>query len=241
MWVNLTRALALAGFESIRMSVSGAGNSGTYPGQTEDLYISEHAPEDIEQLAYSFDTDPKATGIIAIGLSSSGLLSIEGAARGLFSHVIAINPGLMIPPSFFPRGWRVPRRQPPWWESLKKHVRAHHLVTRTRASVLPFTHPLWGVRKVQRNADATLILTGWEDIEGAHQPPLWRFLWGRPLERSGRMRLVTVPEGDHPLMVSSDQDNLIEMIVGLVREFTEDQIDPAQHPRARVELAVGAR
>jgi alpha-beta hydrolase superfamily lysophospholipase len=112
LWVELARRWAAAGIMSVRVDLSGLGDS---PLRTADQHqFVVRAPEsfeDVDDITAALSPDDPSN-VILVGLSSSGYQVIESALGLLPRGVIAVNPSLSFVPPELRAGLPLhPRRQ----------------------------------------------------------------------------------------------------------------------------------
>jgi hypothetical protein len=212
-WLTLARRTAALGFSSLRVDHSGAGDSGTHPGQKLDRVCDSHWLNDVPDLAAELTASP-SPDVVGVGLCSSGASVMEALHRGALSEAVAINvPFTIRADSSTPPEWTVFHRMPRSLTKLAvRHRRAAHLVWRASSVFDPRRSGLWLSRRaVSRGRNVTLIL-GRDDIEDVRPVRLWSATWGRSLWASDRFRLVEARNADHSLRVSSGQDEAMKII-----------------------------
>jgi dienelactone hydrolase len=101
LWVDLARRWAGAGVRSLRLDLSGLGESPLrHPEQRQRVSCAPEAFEDVEDAARAMSPqDP--SNVVLVVLCSSGYQAIESALQLMPRGVIAINPWLSgVPPEF---------------------------------------------------------------------------------------------------------------------------------------------
>lgn len=210
LWVDLARQWAALGLRSLRVDLSGLGDSPTHPGQQTDIAYAPEALTDVADLL----ADPclGAGGAVLVGLCSGAYTAIEAGigAGGAVRGVCALNPP---PPEFEPpeaaMGAPDPRRRAlnarrQWLWRL--HARLAHLELTSRlptgvwwlaARLRLHASPAAGLALLVDQGVDTLLMCGSEDA----RPFLTRAAWDlRRLGHTGRFRLDVVDGMDHALL-----------------------------------------
>jgi len=212
LWVTLSRKLAASGRRTIRVDLSGLGDSPARPGQPRFVNYQPEAIEDaVEVVRWVAREDP--TNFVLVGSCSGGYNSLEAARLLGGGEVCAVNPVLDGPPpstarpsSTQHRGLSSPRRR--WLEWMKRRgfrrIRAYlpelvwHVLHLTRLQ----RSPAHGLRAIAAGGTRVFLLCGPADAQNFD----WRGgCITRELERTGLLRFVTVPHLDHGLLTSGPQ------------------------------------
>jgi pimeloyl-ACP methyl ester carboxylesterase len=134
LWVELAREWALLGLRSVRVDLSGIGESPARPGEPEFVIRLPVAFDDVAEVAAAVSSDD-ASDVVLVGLCSSAYQSLDSALELHPRGVIALNPVLTFqPPEMLAGGNVSPRRR----------------VALPRGSVIQQFHhegPLSGLRK----------------------------------------------------------------------------------------------
>jgi alpha-beta hydrolase superfamily lysophospholipase len=96
LWVELSRRLTTAGYQSLRLDLGGSGDSPGPRLTPEDIY-SYRAVDDVVQAARAV-TGGDPSNVVLVGLCSGGYHALEAAVRLLPQGVYAINPSVFFPP-----------------------------------------------------------------------------------------------------------------------------------------------
>ncbi len=91
LWVELAREWAGFGLRTLRVDLSGIGDSGTHPGQTRDIFYPVEAPLDIEDVA-KFVSPHDTSRIVLVGLCSGAYHAVHGGLSLGAQGVCVINP-----------------------------------------------------------------------------------------------------------------------------------------------------
>jgi hypothetical protein len=212
MWVDWGRRMATLGFGSVRVDLSGIGDSPTRPGQADDHPYGRWSVPDVVEAVEAVD---RGAGVVPVGLCSGARNALDAAVRARLRGVCAVNPPLHLDRSVIevlspddPRPAEIERRN-------AYHRWRHHLLVRVPA-------PVWRVldrtglvasraRAMQRAVDEgadTLVVYGADDFY------LWRVrrdsAWHLDaLEHRPNFRLVTVEGLDHGLMSPEGRDEVV--------------------------------
>jgi alpha-beta hydrolase superfamily lysophospholipase len=222
LWVDLARRLAHSGFQSLRLDLSGMGDSDPRLGQPPQVIATTAHLEDIVDVACDLRAnDP--TDIVLVGLSSSAYMALEGGYAVQAKGVCAINAGLHFVPPEMADGTNPmdDRRRfcfPPsaTWSNLRG---------RSMVNVLKRTFPQlsWrvahllsdGGAPVQRLGElaaagtALLLVSGERETLILRQSSPRRFAG---LSRRPRVRLRTVNNLEHHLPGTADRAQVLAMV-----------------------------
>lgn len=224
-WVDLARELAWFGFRSLRLDLSGMGDSGLRTGQAPQIIRAISHLDDVKDAAvYLSRNDP--ANVVLVGLSSSAYLSLESGFEIGVRTVCAINADLFfIPPEMAPGlGDMDGRRRfcfppPASWTRLRRRPSVSWLgrkfpslswrfalLLRTRSS------PMRRLGELVSRGTGLLLVGGEREnlILRQSSPRLYR-----ALSRRAGVRLVTIGDLEHHLPAASDRSHIRE----LVRDF----------------------
>jgi alpha-beta hydrolase superfamily lysophospholipase len=101
-WVEISRRLACDGFSSVRLDLSGIGESPARPGQVERTLYAPHALRDIEDAARAVSPDD-ATNVALVGVCSGAYAALAAAPLIHPRATVSINP-VLTGPGFVVRG-----------------------------------------------------------------------------------------------------------------------------------------
>ncbi|GAB3611861.1 hypothetical protein [Humibacter ginsengisoli] len=213
-WVRIGRQAAGTGFVSIRLDHSGVGDSATRPGHDDDEIYNEDWLGDIPDVARGL-SEKARPDVIAVGLCSSGSSALEALGAGAVREAIVTNVVFTVDADTrLPAAWATFRRMPRWLTDLQvKHRRAATGLWRASSAVDPRRAGLWHVRNSIRAGGEATLLVGDDDVSQVTMNRFWTGTWGRVLRRSGRFRMVHVPDADHSLRVSAGQDEVVQAVV----------------------------
>jgi len=97
LWVGLSRALAAGGMRSLRLDLSGLGDSPVRPGQRRQVVYPLEGLEDIEEVVRQLEAE-NPEGVVLTGLCSGAYHAIEGGIAFPVRAVVPINPFLNFDP-----------------------------------------------------------------------------------------------------------------------------------------------
>jgi dienelactone hydrolase len=221
LWVELARRWAAKGIRTIRVDLSGLGESGAHPGQARDVFYPSEAPTDIEAVA-RFVSPDDPSGVVLVGLCSGGYHAVLGGlalgARGVcaFNPVFTRRP---IPPEVFGDAViRHPLRTVPSRGRVTGLVRGHLSGV---AEALP-ERAWWvlhrmGVSWSPVDYLVSLVNTGSNVlvVAGAAEAALLRRGAARTLQRltrSDRLRFDIIEDLHHAMFGSDDLRRVAEIV-----------------------------
>lgn len=218
-WVEMARRLAQYGFQSVRIDLSGLGDSPTRPGHLPRQAYAAHAVDDIHDVAVSLSPDDPGA-VVLIGLCSGAYAALRAAPALGAMGVIAINPVLDItvdassasevpaPPIASPRS--VVSR------AALKHPRLKRLILRSPPSIWRAAHhlhlqrsPATGFEHMAGRVGTVLVICGARDAEPYARRGAWII---RRLNKGGQLELRTVRTLDHGLLGRSGREEVIELV-----------------------------
>ncbi len=228
-WVDLARRWAETGLRSIRVDLSGLGDSPLRHKEQADFeWCAPEAFDDVEEVArWCSPSDP--SDVILVGLCASGYQAIDSAFHLTPRGVVAINPNLsFVPPEIRDGRSLDPRRRVVMGSSqLQERFRSDSPLVRVRRTFprLLWRAKIWKTAPQQRSAawlpelDAVgsdvLIVSG----KGSFMPIRYgaspRQL--NELERRGRFRLAYLPELEHGLLIARQRLEVQDLVTEHVR------------------------
>lgn len=228
-WVDLARTWAETGLRSIRIDLSGLGDSPLrHREQQEFDWCAPEAFDDVEEVArWCSPSDP--SDVILVGLCASGYQAIDSAFHLRPRGVVAIQPTFSFLPPEIREGRSVdPRRRVVMGSSrFQERFRTDTPLARVRRT---FPELAWRakVRRTpsrQRSAawlqelDAVgsdvLIVSGEESFRPIRYGASPRLL--SQLEGRGRLRLVCLPELEHGLLIARQRLQVQDLVTEHVR------------------------
>ena len=229
-WVDLSRRWAGSGMRSLRLDLSGLGDSPFRQSNEEHRwtdYKAEAFDDIIDAVRWACPEDP--SNVLLIGLCASGYQVLESGLDLRTRGVVAINPVISFVPPERREGAPVdPRRRialpqddvaPVFrkggrFERLRE--RYPNLAWRTRIMLSPRRRSgKWLARLVKQGTD-TLIICGDSEIRPLQQGSSAAGL--RRLSRSGLLRLEHVAELDHTLTIAAHRQSVHDMVTDHVSD-----------------------
>jgi len=231
LWVELARHLALHGLRTVRVDLSGLGDSPVRPGQPEFVSRTPLAFDDVVDVAEALSPDDPSD-IVLVGLCSAAYQALDSALALRPRGVVAINPVLSFqPPEVLAGGTLDERRRVALPRSTVVQAFHHegplsplrrrfpNLGWRLRTLMAPRRRPaVWLKELVASNVDL-LLVCGDREARPIHQGASARTL--RRLAETGRFRFEFIPGLDHGLLRADHRDLVSDMLTGhIVERFT---------------------
>jgi alpha-beta hydrolase superfamily lysophospholipase len=223
-WVELSRRWASAGLRSLRLDLSGLGDSPFRPSN-EVRHWHDYQPEAFDDVldAVRWVRQTYSSDVILVGLCASGYQAFESGLVLRTRGVVAINPIISFVPPERREGAAVdPRRrialpQDDIVPAFRKggslgRLRELHpdLAWRARVLLSPgYRSGKWLAQLVRQGTD-TLIICGDREVRPIRQGLSAVGL--RRLERSGLLRLEHVAGLDHALTIAAQRQSTLDMI-----------------------------
>jgi acetyl esterase/lipase len=229
-WVDLSRRWAGSGMRSLRLDLSGLGDS---PFRQSNVvhrwtdYKPDAFDDIVDAIRWASPEDP--SNVVLIGLCASGYQALESGLDLRARGVVALNPVISFVPPERREGAPVdPRRRiallqddiaPAFrkggrFERLRE--RYPNLAWRARVVLSPrHRSGKWLARLVMQGTD-TLIICGDSEIRPLRQGSTAARL--RRLRRSGLLRLEHVPELDHALTIAAHRQSVHDMVTDHVSD-----------------------
>ncbi|MGH9917717.1 MAG: hypothetical protein ACRD6W_02410, partial [Nitrososphaerales archaeon] len=92
LWVELARQWACFGLRTLRVDLSGLGDSGNHPGQTRDVYYPVQAMDDIEDITGFAIPEHDPSRVVFVGLCSGAYHAVQGGLALGVQGVCVVNP-----------------------------------------------------------------------------------------------------------------------------------------------------
>jgi hypothetical protein len=228
LWVELARKWAASGLRTLRVELSGLGDSGTHPGQPRDVYYPFEAPQDIEDIARFVSPDDPSR-VVLVGLCSGAYHALHGGLSLGAQGVCAFNPIFtslpIAPAAASATSTSRPQLSAParrWAAKL-----AGHQVPRAVLGALPpatwwFVNRL-GIRRSPVDSLERLVDAGSDVLLIAGGDEAFRIQRGavrtlRKLTRSGRLRFEIIDDLDHAMLGADDARRVSEVVYSHVVE-----------------------
>ncbi|MGH9105280.1 MAG: hypothetical protein ACRDZX_05480 [Acidimicrobiales bacterium] len=226
LWVELARQWAGAGLVSLRVDLSGLGDSPARPGDDRWIFAKPAAFDDVEEVARCVSPDDPSN-IVLVGLCSAGYQALEGALALRSRGVVAVNTAV----SFVPAERRArqpldPRRrvalpQDQVAEAFREggrlgglRQRFPNLAWRARILGSPKTRSGRWLTDLVRNGTDTFLICGddeWRPVRSGVTA-----LQLRRLRRTGRLRLEHIAGLQHDLFVTEHRRLVARLVTGYV-------------------------
>ncbi|HVW19140.1 MAG TPA: alpha/beta hydrolase, partial [Solirubrobacteraceae bacterium] len=198
-WVRLARELAGHGIRSVRLDLSGVGDSPSRPGQDRDVVYAPEWLTDLPDAVRSLAPAP----VVLVGLCSGAYSALECALSGSVRGVCAINPVVDIEWLATPsRLWHPERRAlrvmpAPLRRLAVRHRRMAEWIWRALRQVLVWGDPAGVLAGAVRRGTDVLVVASPTDAQPFRRTLFWRRIGLPRLERTGRFRLEVVETLDH--------------------------------------------
>lgn len=220
LWVQLGRRLAAVGLRSLRVDLSGLGDSPARPGLPRNLAYVPEAVDDVIDVARALSPQDPAD-IVLVGHCSGAHVAIHAGIRMAVRGVCVVNPPLSFKPAEVDSDGIDPRvraaaQTPSWLLQAGRSSPASILVRRLPAGARTLLdrrqerEPAKLLQElVQTNADV-LLVDGDEDARPLRQRAAAEL---DRLTDTGRFRFEVVPGLDHRLLVRARRDELADVLV----------------------------
>lgn len=226
-WVKWSRALARHGIVSLRLDISGLGDSGARPGQRRDEGYAIEAIDDLQVVVAELVGHGYGPALLA-GVCSGAYLSID-AVRWVddLVGVVSINPWLHHAPDVpgSPERRRRAARPTQRWLHRSFTTRVGYKLT---PMVPPFVwvamsiarlHPLpsKGVERVARLKP--IVIAFWEDDEGVRRLRRQDKAGYRRLRNHSTIEFHEISPGDHSLFSHSFRSSTFDILLDTARRL----------------------
>jgi pimeloyl-ACP methyl ester carboxylesterase len=197
--VRLARTLAGHGLASIRLDLSGVGDSPARPGQERDVVYSPVWLRDLDDVVEALAPAP----VVLVGLCSGAYSALECALSSRVHGVCVVNPMLDIewlaPPSHL---WDPRRRALRVMPGVlrryaARHRRAAEAIWRLARQVAVRHDPAHVLAAAARRGTDVLVVSSAENARTFRGTLYWRFVGLPRLGRARRFRMHVVDGLDH--------------------------------------------
>lgn len=198
-WVRLARELAGEGLRSVRLDLSGVGDSPSHPGQERDVVYARQWLTDLPDVVEALAPAP----VVLVGLCSGAYSAIECALSSRVRAVCAINPVLDIdwlarPSRLWCEDRRALRVMPgPLRRLAVRHQRVADWTWRALREAIAWREPAEVLARVVRRDTDVLLIVSPQDAHAFRRTLLWRAVGLPWLERTGRLRFEVLDTLDH--------------------------------------------
>jgi dienelactone hydrolase len=228
LWVELSRQWAGCGLRTLRVDLSGLGDSGTHPGQARDAFYPHDAVADVHDVA-RFVAPDDPSHVVLVGLCSGAYHAVLGGLSLSPQGVCALNPvfgSRPIPVQPIGTASPVPPRVSARLKGRVARLGRGRLASRA-LGVLP--EPAWwalnrlGVRRSPVETFETLVDAGTDVLVVVGSDESLRIRRGatrslRKLIRSPLLRLDVIGDLDHALLGTHDAARVADIMYGHVRD-----------------------
>lgn len=236
-WVRLARRLARQGVRSVRLDLSGVGDSPARPGRRRDVV---YAPDWLDDLVDAVDALAPAP-VVLVGLCSGAYSALECALAARVRGVCVVNPILDIewlaPPSEL---WDERRRAlrvlpAPLRRLARRHRRVAEAVWRLVRQVAVRRCPAHVLAAAVRRGADVLVVSSPENAQAFRDTLFWRFVGLPRLRRTGRFRLEVVEQLDHSADRVRGREAALESIAAhVIARHVQPATARAAAPRRRL-------
>jgi alpha-beta hydrolase superfamily lysophospholipase len=218
LWSRLSRSWADLGIRSLRVDLSGIGESGVRPGQAERRMFPQEVVEDFRDIARYFGTDD-GRNLVFVGTSTGGFHCLEAGLVLRPRALVMANPtpGEMLDllseeigmPPASSKAYR------PFPGPIKRlsvrHRRIALLVWKTLAQVVVSWAPGDALSRVVKRGIRVYVLLGDEDRRHLSDNAYWNLMFTR-YQRQGRLVMSFVPGMDHGFFTSWQRDVFVSTL-----------------------------
>jgi pimeloyl-ACP methyl ester carboxylesterase len=239
LWVDLARRWAAGGLRSVRVDMSGLGESPSRPSQPEFVIRLPIAFDDVAEIAAAVSPDD-ASDVVFVGLCSSAYQALDSALEIHPRGVVALNPVLTFQPPEMTGGAAVSDRRRvalPRGSVIQQFSGEGRLSSlRKRFPKLGWTirtlmafrrRPSTWLKEMTGSGVDLMLICGDREARPIHQGASTRMIDG--LKQTGRFRFEYIPGLDHGLLVESHRQMISEMVTEHAFErFASKGSPPAQ-------------
>lgn len=206
-WVELSRYWARVGaVRSLRVDLSGLGDSPTHPGQQEYLGYAPDFLQDVHDVAAAIAPDDPRQ-VVFVGLCSGAYLALEAALDFGPRGVCVINPILDHDTALRPQVSDARRKAfRPMWRWLYRlaieHKRVAEGIWRVYRQLVVRHSPMHVLAEAVGNGTDVLAIFSDSDVRPFRDVLYWRARGEPALRRSGRLQLSVLAGIDHQLYLA---------------------------------------
>jgi alpha/beta superfamily hydrolase len=230
-WVRLARQLAAHGVRSVRLDLSGVGDSPARAGQARDVVYAPEWLADLDEAVEALSPAP----VVLVGLCSGAYSALECALSSRVHGVCVVNPILDIewlaPPSPL---WDARRRAlrvlpGPLRRLAVRHRRVSVLLWRLARQVVVRRDPAHVLATAVRRGTDVLVVSSPENLRAFRGTLYWRLAGLPRLRRTGRFRVEVVDGLDHSADRARGREAALQAIAAHV---VARHVHPAPEPVA---------
>jgi alpha-beta hydrolase superfamily lysophospholipase len=222
MWVDLGRRWAGIGHRSVRLDLSGIGDSPARPGQAENRSYAPEAFDDVVEALTALNPDDPHDAVLT-GLCSGGYLAVDVGAIFGVRMICAVNPDLRYKPDdvLVGSGDSKNTRTAPPTRRLVRPLSGSHLADRIGHWLPPkvwFALDRLGLHNTPAKGLEVLVAKGTYVLLVYGDDHTYPRLRDRSatvlnqLESSPHFEIAHVPGMDHALMISRHRDRLADLL-----------------------------
>jgi alpha-beta hydrolase superfamily lysophospholipase len=228
-WVQLSRRWAQAGLRSVRLDLSGIGDSPVHAGQSPQQVYSSQALEDVaDALRAISPADP--SNAILVGLCSGAYFAVQGSIAGKVRGLCAVNPILTFNAPIADSGERAESSTGPaegrpevsggmkgWVRAMPAYDQINRIAKRLPSGawwiinrVAVETPPARRLGQVVDAGVNVLVIAGTDEgrwLRGGEGRTLQK------LERTGRFRMEVIPGLEHTLFERRTREVAVEILI----------------------------
>jgi pimeloyl-ACP methyl ester carboxylesterase len=238
LWVQLARQWAQLGLRSVRVDVSGLGESPSRPGEPEFVIRLPVAFDDVSEVVKAVSPDDPSD-VVLVGLCSSAYQALDSAFDVKPRGVIALNPVLTFqPPEVLAGGTISPRRRVALARGsviqkfhhegplapLRK--RFPNLAWRVRTLIARGARPTLWLKDLTASGVDLMLICGDREARPIRQGTTPRTL--SRLDATGLFQFEFIPGLQHGLLVADHRERIRKMVTEHVtKRFAVLRSDPA--------------
>ncbi|MGD0380099.1 MAG: hypothetical protein ABSC30_08945 [Acidimicrobiales bacterium] len=244
LWVELAREWAGCGLRTLRVDVSGIGDSETHPGQLRGISYPPEAAADIEDVA-RFVSPHDPSRVVLVGLCSGAYHAVLGGLSLRAQGVCAINP--IFTQQRMPGEPTKGSAEPPTPSGLRRIADrlAEHQALKVLRPGLPDgvwrlvyrlglrRSPVDSVERLVAGGSDVLVIVGREEAIPMKRGSVHRL---RKMARTSRLQLTVIDDLEHAMLGADDPRRVGDIVYRHVRdrfgqpEPTADPADPRHDP-----------
>jgi alpha-beta hydrolase superfamily lysophospholipase len=228
LWVELARQWAACGLRTLRVDLSGLGDSGTHPGQLRDIYYPFEALADVEEVAQFVSPDDPSR-VVLVGLCSGAYHAVHGGLSLGAQGVCVFNPIFTTRPIPFAAISTTSSARPQLSAPARRWAArlAGHQVPRAVLGALP--EGAWwifnrlGIRRSPVDSLEQLVDAGSDVLVVVGGDESFRIRRGsaralRSLSRSDRLQFEVIDDLDHAMLGARDARRVSDIVYSHVRD-----------------------
>jgi PST family polysaccharide transporter len=224
LWVDLARRWASIGITSVRVDISGIGDSPLRPGQEERVVYPPEIFEDVADIVSDLGLDD-ARDVVLMGLCSGAYHAIECGIKLGVRGVCAINPALAVSPWNDPR--LVQRTAPRVAAVLSRiHPRLAGALSLAVAQASPKRSAVGSFLLLESRGTRALIVCGDAEARQLERLVAWRRTLRRLTSR-GFFRFEHITGLEHSLLTAGPREVAMHLLTSFVVSFEHHGVGSA--------------